>query len=268
MSRRVAAGAVPRLGGLLLATALATVPTTARAQPTGAWEAGIEQSARAFDASPGDWSAWRETAAWIQRRRAGGALRIEATRAERFDVADLGGAADAWLDLGSKAYAEFRIDVAPDAGILPEYAFRGEAYLGALPGWELSAGWRRRGFRDEGVDEAIASVAEYVGRWYLRQRVTALYGAGEDGGLSLELVGRRTLATPRDFVEAGLAIGVEAVVAGPGPLVEAVDRRSAWVRFEAFPWSRVGVSLLGEAAEVDAPLPDRRTISAGLLTRW
>lgn len=251
----------------VLAGLVAWAPA-APAQPDFAWEAGASLAATGFDATPGDRSAWSDGRAWARRRLEGGSLRFEARRVERFGATDGGATADAWVGLGPRAYADFRIDLAPDAEVLPEYGFRAEAYVSPVAGWEVSAGWRRRGFDGEPVDEAIASVAEYVGRWYLRQRVTALFGGGEDGGLALELVGRRTLATARDFVEGGVGIGPTADVTGVGPVVTAADRKAAWIRFEAFPWPRLGFAVGGEAAVFDAPLPDRRTASAAVLTRW
>lgn len=255
-----------RLGAALAGLALCASP--AAAQPDPAWEAGLGHAVRAFDGAPAGWSAWRETSAFLRRRLESGSLGAEAVRAERFDAADLGVAADAWVGLGPRAYGEFRIDLAPDAEILPEYGVRAEAYVAPVDGWEVSAGWRRSGFDGRGVDEAVASIAEYVGRWYLRQRVTALFGAGEDGALAVDLVARRTLATPRDLVEAGAALGPIATVVGRGPLVEASDRRSVWVRFEAFPWPRLGFAARGEASWFDPPVPDRRVASAAVLTRW
>lgn len=149
------------------------------------WGAGF--GASVTDVSRFD-ARWNEQSASVRRYGELGSIAFEALRAHRFGNHDSAWALDAYTRLWTGAYANIRYQRSATARLYPETAWRAEAWQGLGGGWEASLSEDQLHFASSTVKIHGASIAKYVGNFYLLLRLTSINTPTSDG------TGRRLLA--------------------------------------------------------------------------
>ena len=226
------------------------------------WGARVGLDWTGFD---GGRSSWRDADLAIRRYFPRGSLGLEVLHADHFDTTDTAVALDAYVPLWSRAYANVRYQHGPDAGILPQRAWRMEVFQGVGSGWELSASVDRLTFSDS-IEFYGLGIGRYSGNWYGRYKLQHVPGVGS-GSWSHRLQLRHYyLGNADDFWQLSLSSGRSTDVDRFGTTVR--DSNAAvglsWTRYPHPQWGfRLG---LGYADDADG-LTEQRA-SAALYHRW
>jgi len=217
------------------------------------------------DVGPGP--RWNDQTASVRHYTKRGSIGFETLRAHRFDQSGYAWALDAYADLWNGAYANLRYQRAPAARLFPENAGRIEVWQSLGGGWEASLSDDVLGF-DSRVNIYGASLARYVGNWYIQLRHQNIVSEGSHGS------GDRLLAR---YYYAGDADSYIEATANRGrsddPLSLAGGRARSggggltWVRYWSRDWgSKVGASFSHDSG--DGSGARERGVSFGLYRRW
>lgn len=257
-----------------LTLALAAAAAAAPATDTGARPAAADSARRAewgaslsygFESFTSSWAAWQAWTVRLERKDASGSIAVEGLDATRFGIWDQGGALDTYHLLWRRAYANLRLGLAPNAQVTPRLDLTAEVYQGLPGAWETSASYRRMSYVGTGVNLWGASLAKYVGNWYVIARVTAVPQAGKLGG-GVSLLVRRYLQTADDYLDLSAGTGSEVVTLAADRV--AVDRsRFIAARLQRFVTARIGISLAA-TYNTQQGIPTRRGLALGAMYRW
>ncbi|WP_305823743.1 YaiO family outer membrane beta-barrel protein [Massilia brevitalea] len=228
-----------------------------------AWAASL--SGNWTDVGPGP--RWNDQTASLRHYTKRGSIGFETLRAHRFDQSGYAWALDAYADLWNGAYANLRYQRAPAARLFPENAGRIEVWQSLGGGWEASLSDDVLGF-DSRVNIYGASLARYVGNWYIQLRHQNIVSESSHGS------GDRLLAR---YYYAGDADSYIEATANRGrsddPLSLAGGRARSgggsltWVRYWSRDWgSKVGASFSHDSG--DGSGARERGVSFGLYRRW
>jgi YaiO family outer membrane protein len=149
------------------------------------WGAGF--GASVTDVSRLD-ARWNEQSMSVRRYSELGSIAFESLRAHRFGKHDSAWALDAYTRLWSGAYANLRYQHSATERLFPEYFWRAEVWQGLGSGWEASLSEDQLHFASSTVRVHGASIARYVGNFYLLLRLASIDTGTSDGS------GRRLLA--------------------------------------------------------------------------
>lgn len=189
----------------------------------------------------------------VRREFEKGSLALEALGIHRFSRWDEAIAADGFLDLWPRAYGNLRVQSAVERVLFPRMAYGLEVFQGFGKGWEASGGVRYLDFQSSKVDFYTASLARYVGNWYLRGRTT--FVPGDEGvRISNSILARRYLTTVDDFVQAEVNFGSDGT-------------RTYSLGLQTFLHPRFGVFLGGDATDSDEART-RGGFTVEFITRW
>lgn len=261
------------LGALVVAAATTTAaPVVAQEDPT--WRAWASYEHQLIDSELDHWSDWQLWNAAVERRQGWGSIAGQWLRTRRFGITDDAAVADAYIRLPAGWYMNGRVQLAPDARVLPEQDYRAEVFA-ALDGWEPSVAYRVFVFDAAGGSAAGPQRLEvlglglgrYIPGWYLRARADIVEPFAGDGSTFLSASVRRYLARVDGFVEAVAGAGREVVEVAAGPAIDTRASRAASVRAEIFPGARLGFAAGVGYNWLDA-LPTRYAATAGLIVRW
>lgn len=226
------------------------------------WRASLSYGFESFTSS---WAAWQAWGARLERKTAAGSIALETLATTRFGLWDQGGALDTYHLLWRRAYANVRLGLAPNAQVTPRLDLTAEVYQGLPGAWEASASYRRMSYAASGVNLWGASLAKYVGNWYVIARVTAVPQAGRLGG-GVSLLVRRYLQTADDYLDFSAGTGSEVVTLAADSV--AVDRSQfVSARLQRFVTARIGFSLAA-TYNTQQGIPTRRGLAVGAMVRW
>lgn len=179
----------------------------------------------------------------------------------RFARDDLAYALDAYTDLWDRAYANLRLQIAPDHKLFPEDSGRVELYQGVGSGWELAASYDWLNFSSTSVGIYGAAVAKYVGNYYGRLRTTFVDTSGSVGW---RLTLRDYYAGDADqYFELAVGTSRGDVTRGGATSVQtSTSIGLAWVTFFTPQW---GMKVGADYADAQ---PAETGVSATLYRRW
>ncbi len=240
-----------------LLTELARVPSA-----TG-WEGAWSFDLQTFD---GDLDDWKSHTVSIKHGFAGGTLIGGVNHAERFSLRDEAVFVDGYVDLWPGSYCNARVTVGLEAEILPEFDYHVEVYQVIGQGWEGSVDFRQMLYVETGVELYSASMAKYIGPWYLRGRGIFIPG-GEGEGVAGIFTARRYLGQVDDFLELWFGRTRE--------VLKQPDQRDLYVRRGLFT-SLLGHFYFHRNWGVSAALnykdeddyPVQRGVNLAILSRW
>lgn len=230
------------------------------------WLAAATYARDRFAAQPAPLSDWESLLLSAQLRVPRGALALEAIRVRRFDLTDAAVAIDAYAALTARSYGNLRVQLAPDADVLPAVDIAGELFHGFAGSWETSLSARWLDFAAGAVDLYGVALAHYAGAWYVRGRVTIVPANDGAGVLGVALVRRYRADDSANFVELSAGAGEEVVTIAAGPVTELRATRFAQLRAQHFITRAAGLS--GALGYHDLELfPNRYGVSVGVLLR-
>lgn len=218
-----------------------------------------------YEALSGGRPAWHAAALRLSHHRHGRTVAGEVVFARRFGLSDAGAVLEGWTPLWRRAYGSLRVQLTPDADVLPRMDVVLDVYQGVNGGWEISGGYRRMQFTS-GVDIYHAGLAKYAGNWYLRGRVTLVPRGGTTGSSGFAAA-RRYGATADDWWELGGGLGEELITVGAGPAVAVRRNGVALARMQRYVTRRTGIAL-GASYNGTRGFSSRAGVSASLLHRW
>jgi len=193
-------------------------------------------------------------------------LGAEVAQVGRFGLKDEVLALDGYKNLWNRAYANLRVRINPKSDILPNADVRGELFQALESGWEVSGSYWRLDLDLEDVDVMGVGLAKYHGDWYLRQVTNVSRLAGKFA-VSLSFAVRRLLNPPHEYVELSGGIGEEAVLLGPGPVVDLRHTRFVRGSVQRFFSTHWGYSTAAMFNLFEGT-PERWGLKLGLLTRF
>ncbi|MBK7689062.1 MAG: glycosyltransferase [Elusimicrobia bacterium] len=211
-------------------------------------------------------NAWYTTTWVMERKVRRGSLTVEGLRYRRFGRTDRGGAAEGYLALWPKAYANARFQAVVKAEVVPRVEGHGEIFQSFGKQWEASFRYRHMDFRLDDVDIYAVSLAKYAGRWYARTRfswIPQTTGAGYAREIALRRYGART----DDFFELTLSRSSSNAVNTVAVGVTGDQTTSLAARAQKFWNPRFGTALI-YLVEDEIGLPPRRGLSGTLFWRW
>ena len=251
---------------LLMALATAAAPMSAAqsesSRPEYPWETSIFYT---FESLTEDRPSWHRLEALVLRRFNGRSVLVKGIRVRRFQTWDEAVAVGGYLDLWRQSYGHVSLQYAPDAVALADVDFYGEIFQGIGDGWEAAGSYRLRSYPQESVHLAGAALAKYIGKWYLREKSTLVFRAGETG-YTQTVSARRYFTPPREFVEVRAGIGRGVALVGPGPSVEFTRTYFASVRLQRFLTPHIGYSVGASHSNIE--FYARSGVILGLLVRW
>ena len=247
----------------IIALLAGAAPAAGQVANTSRWIAHADATFERLDGSDVLGSDWIELRAGVGRRLTGGRVVLEGMRVRRFADWDAAGAAEAYHTLWRGAYGNVRVQVAPEATVLPRADVSAELFQGVGQGVEVSVGYRRMQFEGFGVDIRRLGLASNLQGWYLRGIVSVVPHDGDTTATSLGATVRRLSRDELSFVEVSGAFGTESVTIAPGPVVELRDTRSILLRGQYALSRRLRATASLGYAEQDN-FPDRIGGSLGL----
>ena len=208
---------------------------------------------------------WHTYSPSVRRDLPYGSVRLIILRTTRFSKRGQLVALDSYFDLWRRSYGNFYLQTSANPSYLPKLVYSAEIFQGLGKGWELSAWYRYMGWVGKRVGIYGASVAKYVGDWYLRERTTFV---PEKDGYTLSIAGfvRRYFATVDDFLEVGVGTGKKLETSSVHSDLESKSLFIS-VRLEKFVTTRIGLVLSGSYEDGETT-PTRRGLSLGIKHRW
>lgn len=227
------------------------------------WSAGVTAGVSSFSPERAD---WRDLTASARRHFTRGSLALEYLAAERFLQYDDAVALDAYLDLWKRAYANVRWQSSEDAELYPDRAYRAEIYQGFGKGWEASGSWSHQDWGNADVDIYGATLAKYVGNWYLRWRDLFIPGTATLGISHGALARYYYKGNADDYVEVsgGRSHGGEILRDGTEGRTRGHSYGGAWQHYFDPRW---GFKISGAYADDENSFVERG-VSFGVSTRW
>jgi YaiO family outer membrane protein len=179
--------------------------------------------------------------------------------------------ADVHLPAWPGAYANVRVQAAPDATVIPWLGGALELFQVLAPRWEASALARADRFSEATVNIFGLSLAHFAGPWAARARLNAAT-VGDDWAAFGSGHLRRALRDPDSFLELGAGAGREVVeIVQPGaPDIVQPDIRDAATAHAAaqiMASRRLGARVGVGYSRYDG-LSDRVHGSAAVIVRW
>lgn len=206
---------------------------------------------------------WATVTATVKHEIPPGSVILGLLQTRRFNQDDYALLADTYLNLWRRAYANLRLQFAPQPGVLPSIDATVEIFQGAGDDWELSGSYRQMSFAQEEVNIFGLSIAKYAGPWYLRG-----WAQFVKGNHSLDpfarATARRYFGIVDNFVEIGAGAGRE-VDPGHGEPVYS----STYVlttRGQVFINQRLGITMTINVKQTADYM--RRGLSVGVITRF
>lgn len=207
---------------------------------------------------------WNDQDVGIRHYTPAGSLAFETLRAHRFGLHDYAWALDGYVNLWPRAYANVRYQRGAAARLFPANSGRVELYQGFGRGWEASASDDVLGFAAR-VNIYGASIANYVGDWYVQLRHQNIVAAGSHG------TGERLLARwyylgdadtyAQATVNSGRSDDAESLVGGR---TRSGGGGVTWVRYWTPAWgTRVDATFTRAGGGAD-----ERGLSLALYRRW
>jgi YaiO family outer membrane protein len=171
---------------------------------------GVEAFAR-------DRSAWQTASLRAGYRWTGVTAIGEVSLSSRFDRWDRGAAGEAYLAVSRGLSGFARIQIVPEAAVLPRTDIQAGLDRALGGGWEGGVTYRRMGFRGAAIDIVGLAATRYLGRWYLQARGTLVPERGRTGGgIALRARRYRDPDRPDELVEVSAVLGQEVVLLGAG----------------------------------------------------
>ncbi|WP_266168872.1 YaiO family outer membrane beta-barrel protein [Dyella subtropica] len=226
------------------------------------WGATASWDHTGFSGSRQDWN---DADLSLRRYFSRGSLALELLRADHFGSSNTAWALDGYVPLWSRAYANVRYQHGPSNGVLPQQAWRMEAFQGVGRGWELSASIDHLHFSSD-TDFYGIGVGRYVGNWYARYKLQYVPGVGS-GSWSQRLVVRNYYrGDADDYLELSISSGRSTDVARFGSVVRNSNAAIgiAWAHYFSPHW---GFKLGAGYANDDGGYDERRLWLA-LYSRW
>jgi len=229
------------------------------------WSASLGTSWTAFSPVRAEWSDYTLS---VRRHFERGSLALEALAADRFSTSANAWAADGYLDLWRRAYANLRYQRSPAGSLFPETSWRAELFQGVGRGWELSTSYDRLDFTSSSVDIYGLGVGKYVGNWYLRLRHLYIPGNGSSSNSDRLLARYYYKGDADNYLEFAVGAGrsdtsVSIASGSPG-------RGHSWsssAAFVKFCNPRLGFKL-GAAYERDENGYNGHGLFGSIYTRW
>ena len=207
------------------------------------------------------------TTTWIMERKVRrGSWTAEGLRFRRFGRTDRGGAAEGYLALWPRSYANARFQAVVKAEVVARAEGHAELFQSFGKQWEASVRYRHMDFRLDDVDLYAVSLAKYAGRWYGRTRVSWTprpEGAGYAREFALRRYGRRI----DDFFELTLSRASSSAFGAAGAGSTGDQTTSLAVRTQKFWTPRFGTAVI-YLVEDEIGLPPRRGLSGTIYLRW
>jgi len=195
-----------------------------------------------------------------------GAVALQSLTTQRFGQWDQAFAADAWLDLWSGGYGNFRLQVAPVASVLPAWDALAELYQTVFDNWELSGSYRLMHFPTTQVHFFSGGVGTYLGNWYLRAQPMLFLSADGPGG-NVTLWARYFYRSVDDYIELRTGLGRRIAVVGSGPEIQGQTNAFGLLSAQYFITPHIG--LIGSLNyNYDDQFADRFGASLGSRLRW
>lgn len=197
----------------------------------------------------------------VRRHWQAGSLALEALGVHRFDERDVAYALDGYADVWSRAYANIRLQLAPDHTLFAENSGRVEVYQGVGQGWEVAGSYDWLNFTGTSVGIYGAALAKYWRSYYGRLRTTYVDPSGSVGW-------RLTL---RDYYRGdadhyweltGGTSRSDVTVRGITELQWSRSAGIAWLTFLGPEW---GLKVGADYSDGDLI---EKSVSATLYTRW
>ncbi len=226
------------------------------------WEAAFTYT---FNSLSSGLSDWHQYGTRITRKFESGSISFEGSQYDRFDERDVALRFDGYWDLWTNAYGNLQFQYSEESDFLPETDTRLEIFQGIGAGWEVSANYRHMYFAHNRIDSYGATLAKYLGKWYLRGG-TVWTPEGDEDNITYVLMGRYYF-TDDNFLEVSGSRGEEVVTVGPGPILESRDTTSFGIRGQHFFTPRWGLFLGYDYFDIE-DVWDRHGVSSGILIRW
>lgn len=227
------------------------------------WELRYSFDYLDFEPTKNEWLAHRTT---IRRDFSHGSIAFESIESKRFSEWDDSAAIDGYFDLWNGAYGNLRLQVTPDADVLPRWDGYAELFQGFGEGWEVSGSYRHMDFYDNNVDLYGVGLGKYIGDWYLRAKTTL---TPESGSLdvSQSFLIRKFFVSEDHFIQFMTGFGDEVVTIGAGPLVETRSTHFFSVGGQTYLTRNFGTFLNLNYQDIDKA-PVRRGFELGFMIRW
>lgn len=227
------------------------------------WSSSLSASRTWLSPVRSDWSDYGLS---LRRHFERGSLAVEWLGADRFGLSDRAWALDAYVNLWSRAYANLRYQVGPDAELFPGRAWRAELWQGLRQGWELSGSYDHLAFRNSEVDIYAVGVGKYVGNFYLRGRALYIPGDGSDRIGYRGQVRYYYAGDGDNYVEINGGTGRSSEFLSRNPDASHSSNSSVGIAFVKFLTPRWGFKLGLDYS--DQPEHVERSISGAVYTRW
>jgi len=245
----------------LLALLLAAAPATAT--DSTRWQAGLSYELQHHSRERTDWRWLQVTAGY---RVAATTVLVSLARSTRFDRNEAVIAAEAYSKIGATAVSG-RLQVTPDATVLPGSDLSVELERQVSRGWTVAGAYRRMGFATGVIDILSTAGTRYFFRGFAQLRLAVIPEGGRTGVSARAVLRRYFGATNSDWIEGFGAVGREVVLLGTGLPVAVRTVGALGLRSRCYFGPRWGLSLgFGWTGEVD--LPSRVVGTAGLTLRW
>lgn len=242
----------------IVALALFTTADEARGQ----LRATLQTHYEAFAGADENWDDWTFSSAAVERKSKVGSVALEGLHARRFGRDDFGAAIDVYRQFDRRTYANVRLQVVPDAAILPGTDLTLELFRTIATGWEGSVGYRRADYESSEVDLISVGVGHYRGHWYLRPRFTFVRQQGNTVH-HVSGVARRYLGASYEFAELAVSAGEEAVTVGLPSVVDLRSTLSVSARVQRLLTASFG-GIVGITYAEFEDIPTRRGAQLGL----
>ncbi|MBI2889315.1 MAG: YaiO family outer membrane beta-barrel protein [Nitrospirae bacterium] len=227
------------------------------------WKASARYEYSRFERDRDDWHAATLSA---ERRWDRGSLALEGFRLTRFDRWDQGVALDGYLDLWPRAYGNLRFQAVADPDVMPTTDALAEIFQGLPRSWEFSMSYRNMRYADDTVHLIGLSPGQYLGNWYLRERVFFVPSHGELGFLGVLAV-RYVMEDAENFVEVSGGWGRQVILLGSGPETELRKNGHGLLRGQRF-FTRHWGAMAHVGLDAAERTPAALNLMAAALSRW
>lgn len=227
------------------------------------WESLLLYEGQAFSA---DRPFWNTITGGIRYTFPKGTVALQGMASQRFGTWDQAAIVDTYVDLWSGGYGNLRLQAALNPQIIPRWDVMAELYQSFADTWEVSASYRLMQYNQNGVHFFSASLAKYLGNWYLRLH-PMIFQSPDGPGLSLGMWARYFYDTADDYIELRSGVGRRVVTLGSGPIIEAQTNAYAILTAQRFVTPHIGI--LGTVNyNYDGNFPAQYGFSIGNKLRW
>lgn len=207
---------------------------------------------------------WQVAQLLVQRKSKQGALVLLGKRVERFGKTDRAIGASVWRHLWDGSYGNLRLELAPQAVVLPRARLHAQLYQG-IGAWEIAGGYGWRSAQPWPIHSFNVGVGWYVGSWYIYEQTTVI-PQPDKWALAQQCRIRYYLKGADNYLGVRFGAGRVITTTAAGPVVQAVPTYFIAGQMQQFISSNWGVSLLTSYS--NDTFFNRQGIMAGLIARW